>query len=125
MASGMMRERRRVPRIAEQVVMAITDAGTELTTESHNLSAAGVYCTLDRFLAPMSKVQLHFDLPNGARSSKVRCTGVVVRVEPVIANASRGRFNVAIFFTEVSNRDRSAITRFVRQRLSAASSTDT
>jgi hypothetical protein len=116
-----MREQRRTPRIAERVVMAITDAGTELTTESHNLSTAGVYCTLDRFLAPMSKVQLHFTLTNGPRASKVRCTGVVVRVEPVIANASRGRFNVAIFFTELSNRDRAAITRFVRQRLSAAS----
>ena len=124
MASGVMRERRRNPRIAERVVMAITDAGTELTTESHNLSTAGVYCTLDRFLAPMSKVQLYFALPNGRRASKIRCTGVVVRVEPVIANASRGRFNVAIFFTELSDRHRAAITRFVRQRLSAASSTD-
>ena len=125
MASGMiMRERRRNPRIAERIVMAITDAGTELATESHNLSTAGVYCALDRFLAPMSKVQLRFALPNGRRSAMVRCTGVVVRVEPVIANASRGRFNVAIFFTELSDRNRSAITRFVRQRLSAASSTD-
>ena len=124
MASGMMRERRRAPRIAERVVLAITDAGTELTTESHNLSTAGVYCTLDRFLAPMSKVQLHFALPNGRGSSKVRCTGVVVRVEPVITSASRGRFNVAVFFTELSDRNRSAITRFVRQRLSAAASTD-
>ena len=118
-----MRERRKVPRIAERVAMAITDAGTELTAESQNLSTTGVYCTLDRFLAPMSKVQLDFELPNGPRSSKVRCTGVVVRVEPIIAHASRGQFNVAIFFTELSNRDRSAITRFVRQRLSAASST--
>lgn len=120
----MIRERRRSPRIAERVVMAITDAGTELATESHNLSTAGVYCTLDRFLAPMSKVQLRFALPNGARSSKIRCTGVVVRVEPVIANASRGQFNVAIFFTELSDHNRSAITRFVRQRLSATSPTD-
>jgi len=119
-----MRERRQVPRIAERVALAITDAGTELTTESHNLSTAGVYCTLDRFLAPMSKVQLQFELPNGARISKVRCTGVVVRVEPVIANADRGRFNTAIFFTELSDRNRSTISRFVRQRISAASSTD-
>ena len=124
MASRLMRERRKVPRIAERVAMAITDAGTELTTESQNLSTTGVYCTLDRFLAPMSKVRLDFELPNGPRSSKVRCTGVVVRVEPIIAHASRGQFNVAIFFTELSNRDRSAITRFVRQRLSAASAPD-
>ena len=125
MASGMtIPERRRQPRIAERVVMAISDAGTELTTESQNLSTAGVYCTLDRFLSPMSKVQLVFALPNGSLSSTVRCAGVVVRVEPVIAHASRGQFNVAIFFTELSDRDRSAITRLVRQRLSASSATD-
>lgn len=125
MASGMtIGERRRQPRIAERVVMAISDAGTELTTESQNLSTAGVYCTLGKFLAPMSKVQLVFALPNGSLSSTVRCTGVVVRVEPVIAHASLGQFNVAIFFTELSDRDRSAITRFVRQRLSASSATD-
>lgn len=125
MASGMtMRERRRQPRVAERVVLAISDAGAELTTESQNLSTAGVYCTLGKFLAPMSKVQLTFELPNGSRSSTVRCTGVVVRVEPVIANPSRGQFNVAIFFTELSDRDRSTITRFVRQRLSASAATD-
>ena len=125
MASGMtMRERRKVPRIAERVVMAVTDAGTALAAESHNLSTSGVYCTLDRFLAPMSKVQLQFELPNGARTSKVQCTGVVVRVEPVVASADRGRFNTAIFFTELSDRNRSTISRFVRQRMSAASSTD-
>ena len=124
MASGMTRERRKVPRIAERVVMAVTDAGTALAAESRNLSTSGVYCTLDRFLAPMSKVQLQFELPNGGRTSKVQCTGVVVRVEPVVASADRGRFNTAIFFTELSDRNRSTISRFVRQRLSAASSTD-
>ena len=119
-----MRERRRQPRIAERVVMDVTDAGTALTAESHNLSTAGVYCTLDRFLAPMSKVQLRFELPNGGRTAKVQCAGVVVRVEPLVANADRGRFNTAIFFTDLSDRSRSMISRFVRQRLSAASSTD-
>jgi len=119
-----IRERRKVPRVAERVVMAVTDAGTALTAESHNLSTSGVYCTLDRFLAPMSKVQLQFELPNGARTAKVQCTGVVVRVEPVVASADRGRFNTAIFFTELSDRNRSTITQFVRQRLSAASATD-
>jgi hypothetical protein len=119
-----MRERRKVPRVAERVVLAITEAGTELTTESHNLSTAGVYCTLERFLAPMSKVQVRFELPSSLRRATVRCTGVVVRVEPVVAHADRGRFNTAIFFTELSDRNRSVIARFVRQRVRAASATD-
>ena len=126
MAAGLMTaaERRRAPRAAERVAMAIQEAGAELTTETKNLSASGVYCTLDRFIAPMSNLQLRLELPDGARRRMVRCTGVVVRIEPVIANADRGRYNVAIFFTELSERDRSVISRFVRQRLSATPSTD-
>ena len=117
-------ERRRAPRIDERVSLAITDGGAELATETHNLSASGVYCTLDRFITPMSKLQLRFELPDGARRTTIRCAGVVVRVEPVIAGAERARYNVAIFFTELSERNRSAISRFVRRRLSATPSTD-
>ena len=116
------RERRREPRAAERLPLAIQDAGAELTTETHNLSASGAYCTLDRFIAPMSKLQLHFELPNkGHRPTSIRCSGVIVRVEPVISSAQQGRYHVAVLFTELAERDRAAIARFVRQRLSASS----
>ena len=119
----MTRERRREPRTAERLPLAIQDASAELTTETHNISASGVYCTLDRFIAPMSKLQLRFELSNqGRRSTSIRCSGVVVRVEPAISNAQQGRYHVAVLFTELAERDRTAIARFVRQRLSASSS---
>jgi len=117
-------ERRRAPRLSERVAVAISDAGTELKTETKNLSASGAYCTLDRFIAPMSKLQLRFDLPNGSRRVVIQCAGVVVRIEPVIANTERGQYHVAIFFTELSERHRAAIGRFVRQRLATAPSPD-
>ena len=110
-------ERRRAPRIAERVQVAIRGAADELRTETVNLSTSGAYCTLDRAMTPMTKVQLQFELPNGAK--RVQCEGVVVRVEPVIVNAERGRYHVAIFFTDISDRDRASLARFVQQRLSA------
>ena len=112
-------ERRRAPRIVERVSVALTDEGKVFHTESENLSATGVYCTLDRFMPPMTKLQVQFELPDGARRVRVRCEGVVVRVEPIIANAERGRYHVAVFFTELTERDRAAISQFVSQRLSA------
>lgn len=117
-------ERRRAPRVPERVALSILDAGNELLTQTNNLSASGAYCTLDRFIAPMSKLALRFDLPNGSRRVPVRCAGVVVRVDPVIVNADRGKYHVAIFFTELSERHRAAIGRFVRERLAAVSSPD-
>ena len=117
-------ERRRATRVAQRIPVAITDGGAELATETKNLSASGAFCQVDRFIAPMTKLQLRFELPDGSRRlTRIACTGVVVRAEPVIASADRGRFHVAIFFTELSERDRSAISKFVRQRLSATSST--
>ena len=118
-------ERRKAPRVSERVALAVTDAKLTLRTETKNLSASGAYCTLDRFLAPMTKLQLQFELPDGPRHSTVRCAGVVVRVEPVVANAQQGLYNVAIFFTEVAARDRSVITRFVQRRLAATTATAT
>lgn len=117
------RERRGAPRAAERVLVAVTDAGAVLQTETKNISASGAYCTLDRFVAPMTKLQLAFELPQGSRRVKIQCAGVVVRIEPVVATVDRGMYNVAIFFTELAERDRSAIARFVRERLSATPST--
>lgn len=114
------KERRQEPRAHERLPVAVTEAGVTLQAETKNLSAAGVYCTLDRFLAPMTKLQLRFDLPEGSRQAAVTCSGVVVRVEPVVSSPDRGRYNVAIFFTNLSDRDRAAIGRFVRQRLASS-----
>ena len=125
MATRLMagQERRRDPRVDERVSVALTGEGKALQAESENLSAAGVYCTLDRFIPPMTKLQVQFELPDGARRVRVRCEGVVVRVEPIVANAERGRYHVAVFFQELTERNRAAISRFVSQRLAARSAT--
>ena len=114
-------ERRQAPRVSHRVSLGITGDGTTLQTETVNLSAAGVYCTLDRFLAPMTKLQLDYEVPDGARRVRIQCTGVVVRAEPVIASADRGRYHIAIFFTDLSDRDRSVLSRFVQQHLARPS----
>ena len=111
-------ERRRAPRIAEQIPVAIHDAGEELRTETKNISTAGAYCTLDRFIAPMTKLQLQCELPDGSRRVRIHCSGVVVRIEPNVPSPDRTLYNVAIFFTELSERDRHAISHFIHRRLS-------
>ncbi len=115
-------ERRRAPRAPERIELAISEEGQELRTETKNISAAGAYCTLERFIPPMSKLELRFDLPTvgSARRSKVRCNGVVVRVEPVVTDGEAMRYNTALFFTDIDERDRQTISQFVRERLAAA-----
>jgi hypothetical protein len=106
-------ERRGAPRALHRVPLAILGDGTVLQAETVNLSSTGAYCTIDQFLPPMTKLQLEFELPEGSRHARVRCAGAVVRAEPVVATPEKGRYNIAIFFTDLSERDRSAISRFV------------
>ena len=113
-----MEERRRAPRFAESASLNITEVEPPVQAEMKNLSATGVYCALDRFIPPMTKLQLHFELPGGTRQTHIRCAGVVVRVDPIVSTESQAHYNTGIYFTQLSDRDRSAITRFVRQRVS-------
>ena len=119
----MSQERRKTPRIDERLSIAISEDGRIAQAQTQNLSTAGAYCTLDRFIAPMTKLQLVFELPDGNRRVRITCSGVVVRIEPVVTDAQRGSYQLAIYFSEMSDRSRIAISKFVRQRLAARPST--
>ena len=122
MAAGLMgeAERRRAPRSAETLPLAVTEGDTPVNAKMQNLSAAGAYCALERFIPPMTKLDLKFDLPGGARPTKVQCTAVVVRVEPSVTDGDVMRYNTALFFTDLAERDRKAISQFVQRRLSGS-----
>ena len=112
-------ERRQAPRVAERLPLTLTGADGVVQADTQNLSAAGAYCALDQFIPPMTKLELQLELPDGPQRTPIRCVGVVVRVEPLIATPQQGRYQTAILFTELSERDRSAIERFVARRLAA------
>lgn len=128
MAAGMIPppgrpERRKTPRISEQVSLSLAHADGVIRADTQNLSTAGAYCVLDRFIPPLTKLELELNVPDGRHVRSIRCLGVVVRVEPVLTSPQRGRYQTAVLFTELSERDRSAIARFVTQRLSNSVST--
>ena len=119
----MSQERRRAPRVSERIALGVIGTAEEVRAETANISTAGAYCTVDRFIPPMTKLQLQFELSYNARRVQVRCEGVVVRTEPVVENTEQGRYYVAIFFSDITDRDRAAIAAFVRDRLAQGPST--
>ena len=112
-----MQERRSAPRIPERLSVMLADQGQEFLVETKNLSASGAYCTVDRFIPPMTKLSVRYALPNGPHPMEIHCSGVVVRTEPTIAHADRAGYHIAIFFTDVSDRDQAAIQQFVQRLL--------
>ena len=122
MAPGMTAspERRKAPRVAEQVAIAISGDGQVWQAQTKDLSTAGAYLLLDRFIPPMTKLQVAFELPDGAKRARIEGTGVVVRAEPVVNSASKGQYHIAIYFSEMSERHRAAIAKFISHRLSSS-----
>ena len=116
-------ERRGAPRLSTRVPLRIGGQITgALLTRTHNISSSGVSCTVNRFLPPMSRLQVNLELPTRPRTL-MTCQGVVVRVEPPVLKPKRATYQVAIFFNDLSVRDRLILMRFVQQRLRAPSST--
>jgi len=113
-------ERRKAPRSAESLPLAVTEGDVSVQAKMQNLSAAGMYCTMDRFIPPMTKLDLKLELTGSARPAKIRCVAVVVRVEPSVTDGEVMRYNTALFFTDLAERDRKAISQFVERRLAGS-----
>ncbi len=119
MSSNPSMERRRAPRLNTRLPLSLGDRAGELLTTTHNLSASGAYCTVRKFLAPMTKLQVRLELPGDHRPVPIECQGVVVRVEPPEPVSRRSTYRVAIFFNDLSERNRDGLAQFVQARLTA------
>ena len=107
-------ERRSAPRANVPLPLLLGAKDTEISAVTKDVSASGAYCSLRRFLPLMTKVEVRLGMSNGA-PREICCSGVVVRVEPPRHSPRRTRYHVAIFFHDITARDRIALARFVEQ----------
>ena len=112
-------ERRRSPRVETRLPLSLGDPSAELLTTTQNVSASGAYCTVRKFLPPMTRLQVRMELPGDGRPHPIECEGVVVRVEPPEPVVRRTNYRIAIFFSDLSERDRAGLSHFVQSRLTA------
>lgn len=113
-------ERRRYPRLDDEGFdLDVTGAGFDLVAHTLNISASGMYCKVERELSLMSRVGLKLKIPSGAdlkNTSVLDVTGVVVRQHPVIIDGKTKHYDVAIFFDDLSEKDRSIISAYIENR---------
>lgn len=112
-------ERRRAPRISKQLPLVLRHARNEFVTKTENVSASGAYCTVTRYVAPMTKLKVRLELPDASSRSPrlISGEGVVVRVEPPYPTPRRRVYHIAIFFNELSERSRGLLAAYVEQHL--------
>ncbi len=111
-------ERRKDPRLNNNVPLKISGDSGEIVTESGNISRSGVYCKVNTYIDPMTKLKICLLLPmqrNGKSViKKIVCRGVVVRTEPSIGE---GEYNIAIFFNDIAHKDAEYIADYVNFHL--------
>lgn len=107
-------ERRKGRRAAAHIPVRIAQEDGDVVTETLNISRSGAYCRVNARIELMTKLKVQILLPsrkNQKRLNKtIHCQGVVVRVEPA---AEDGRFEIAIFFNEIAQRDAESINDYV------------
>lgn len=111
-------ERRKAQRIRDDnVSLKFLMSGFDTSTHTINISASGLYCKVDKELPLMSRVHLMLMLPG--LSKGVEVDGVVVRAHPVIIDGRIKHYDVAIFFDNLDQKTRDAITEYIDNKKAA------
>jgi hypothetical protein len=93
-------ERRRYPRVKEELQLKLKAEDFDAVAETMNLSCIGAYCQLKKYIPLMTSVKIALTLPDGTQATEIQyaeCSGVVVRVEKVPSpDTTASVFNTAI-----------------------------
>ncbi len=101
-------ERRGSVRVPARLAMEIRVASGDVArAETVNVSANGVYFLSTFYIAPLTKLRITLELAmdpdHGGPRESVSCDGVVVRTEPDLPDEAVSEYQVACYFTDVSN----------------------
>ncbi len=107
-------ERRAFPRIKDEALSLELKTGDfDVMTHTMDVSASGIYCKVDKEIPLMSRVRLMLMLPD---EKTVEVTGVVVREHPVIIDGVTKHYDVAIFFDDLSTKNRETIENYISKK---------
>jgi len=111
-------ERRIHPRIDRELKINVAANGYDFVTSTQNISCAGAYCTIDKYIPPFTKLSIKLSIPltkNRLRQNcDINCHGVIVRSE----DDPNGKFNIAIFFDKIQEQPRQKIVEYIKQFIS-------
>ena len=111
-------ERRKLPRIKDEG-LSLKLEGFDAVTHTLNISPSGVYCKVDKELPLMSRVKLILMIPDPAKEGALKdleVNGVVVRQHPVTIDGIIKHYDVAIFFEDLSEKDKEVIAGYIKRK---------
>lgn len=95
--------------------------GGSAQAETINVSANGVYFTSSVHIAPLTRLAITLSLPDtgdpAGAAREVACQGVVVRTEPEEPESGRSDYQIACYFTSISEKDREELEAYILGQL--------
>ena len=114
-------ERRLFPRLKdENLSLKLNSGDFDTVTHTLDISASGIYCKIDREIPIMSRVKIKLMVPDSMKSDKgmkeLDVDGVIVREHPVIIDGVIKHYDVAIFFDNLSEKNREIIQNYISSK---------
>jgi len=115
------RDRRRSDRVTLWSPVQLTAPDGSAPAALKNLSVAGLCCTTSRAFPELALVQVTLDLPSGPQDGashvRLELSGAIVRCVPLRHGTGKRRFEIALYFTDLSAKARESLAELVRSRL--------
>jgi len=117
-----MEDKRKFPRANKILPIKLSDAGYDILTETRNISASGAYCSVNKPLEPMTKLNVVLLIPVKKNKNKIikkiNCHGVVVRLEDDNdSNNDKYSYRIAIYFSGLKDTDRKVLHTCINSHL--------
>ena len=113
-------ERRKFPRVKNgELSLKLRLDDFDSITHTLNISSSGVYCKLDKELPIMSRVKLMLMIPDANKEGSLKdleVSGIVVRQHPVTIDGVIKHYDVAIFFEDLSEKDKDIISDYIAKK---------
>ena len=106
-------EKRRYSRLVKDLPIKIRAQDFDIITQTKNVSAIGAYCQINKYIAPMTKLNIVLLLPAPQKKAvKIQCEGVVARINEAKEGANP-TYNIAVFFNRISKNDVNRIDKYI------------
>ena len=117
-------EKRKYPRLRdEKISLKVKSGDIDIITKSLDISASGVYCKVENEIPLLSRIKVILILPKAKKgasgadeTAKIETDGVVVREHPVLIDGKLAHYDVAIFFDNISVKDREILLGYINRK---------
>ncbi len=113
-------ERRKHLRVSRNLAIKLEDKEADFVTETKNISCLGAYCQVDAYLPILSKLKVTLLIPkaSGAKNARhITCEGTVVRVERSKDPLESNKYDIAVYFNQISKSDMRFIDSYVKSNI--------